>query len=181
MTNSFNYILQLLGSLILSLRICHFNQTLKSHMNFGPRIVSNSAVGLDRSPSPGSLSSHWLGHLPSLASPARFACSQGCIECPVEYIRSTTIEIDSTGPIYFILKMIILAALETMWANVANNVTVHTNAQRKAMCQAEINIQYVVTTLSKCVQRNQELLTLETMSFSMNKAILKGFVIKLHF
>ena len=39
------------------------------------------AVSLDRSFSPGSLRSNWLGHLPSLASPARFACSKGFIEC----------------------------------------------------------------------------------------------------
>ena len=40
-----------------------------------------SAVGLERSPSHGSLRSHWLGHLLSLTSPARFARSKGFIEC----------------------------------------------------------------------------------------------------
>ena len=36
-----------------------------TNINFTPKKYA-SAVGLDRSPSP---SSHWLGHLPSLASP----------------------------------------------------------------------------------------------------------------
>ena len=44
-------------------------------------------------PSSGSLRLHWLGHLPSLASQARFARSQGLLECytsvskSVEYIK----------------------------------------------------------------------------------------------
>ena len=36
------------------------------HLN----LLFNSAVSLDRSPSPGSIRSHWLGHLPSFNSPA---------------------------------------------------------------------------------------------------------------
>ena len=48
-----------------------------------------SAVGLDRSPSPGSLRSHWLGHLPSLASPARFGRSKSFIECYRNIIKSS--------------------------------------------------------------------------------------------
>ena len=31
------------------------------------KLFLNSGVGLNRSPSPGSLGSHWLGHLPGFA------------------------------------------------------------------------------------------------------------------
>ena len=44
----------------------------------------NSGVSLDRSSSPSLLCSHWLGHLPSLASPTCFARSHGFIECYME-------------------------------------------------------------------------------------------------
>ena len=49
-------------------------QSLKTHLN----LLSNSAVSLDRSSSPSSLCSHWLGHLHSLAG------SHGFIECNME-------------------------------------------------------------------------------------------------
>ena len=61
-------------------------------------LLLNSGVGLDRSPSLGSLPLHWLGHLPSLTSPTCFARSEGFIESYTEgWLSPVRVKIVSEG------------------------------------------------------------------------------------
>ena len=52
------------------------NNTKVLNLEMLLNLVLNSLVSMDRSPSPCSLRLHWLGHIPSLASPACFHLSR---------------------------------------------------------------------------------------------------------
>ena len=58
-------------------RTCTCTLKINSHWVLKHKLLLNSVVGLDWSPSTGLIYSHWLEHLPSLASPT---CSQRLIE-----------------------------------------------------------------------------------------------------